>query len=364
MDNKLKKTMIISVVIIFAIFFVVIIIGLMNNRTLSYFKIEQKLKDAAVEYYNAYPKKLPAEEDNESKVDSKTLIDKEYIKSLSKYTDGKECSGEVYVTLRDGEYLYTPYLNCEDYNTKTLSNNIIENESIIEDKNAGEAGLYKYDSTLIYRGENVNNYVSFAGQMWQILRIDENHNIRMIQTESVGKFIWDNRYNIYTGENSGYNDFEKSRMKESFVSLYNGDYGEIFTENEKKFLVKDYLCLDSKNENSFNQNGVIYCNVKSKDKYPFTLPDISEYFIASVDQNCNSFNNYSCMNYNYMDNYSSYWSMNIYEGNTYQAYYISGGAELENINNDLDLRLVVTLSKHALYNDGDGSYDNPYTIQE
>ena len=56
--------------------------------------------------------------------------------------------------------------------------------------------------------------------------------------------------------------------------------------------------------------------------------------------------------------------MNIYDGNTYRAYYISGGAKLKNVSNDSGVRLVVTLSKHALYNNGDGSYDNPYTIQE
>jgi len=364
MDNRLKKTMVISVVAIVAIFLVVMIFGLIKNRNLSYSKVEEKMKNAAIEYYSAHPTELPQEEENDLKIDVKTLVEKEYIKALDEYLeDGKKCSGEVYVTLRNGEYSYTPYLTCEDYTTETLAKHIKEAEELIEDKNAGEHGLYNYDGTLIYRGENVNNYVSFANQLWRVLRIDANGNIRMIQEKDVERITWDNRYNIETEDSTGYNDFEKSRLKDEFARIMNGDYGDIFTEYDKQKMVNDYLCLDAKNESSFNLNGVIECNQKSEDRYQFTLLDINEYYLASADANCNSMNNYSCNNYNYLSTYGSYWSMNRYSGNSYQAYYISGGANLSDVESERKVKMVVTLSKHVPYASGDGSYNNPYVVE-
>ena len=249
--------MIISIIVIFAIFLVVMIFGIINNRNLSYEKLEQKINNAAIEYYNAHPKELPTEEENEIKIDAKMLVEKEYIKPLEKLKKDDICTGEVYVTLRNGEYVYTTYLTCDNYKTKTLLNYITEKENPIDDKNYGRDGLYNYDGTLIYRGENVDNYVSFAGQLWRILRIDSNKNIRLIQTESLGEFIWDDRYNVNTGRNTGYNNFEKSRLREVFLSINKGDFGNIFDKNSKKMIVSDHLCLNSKNEYSFNQNGVI-----------------------------------------------------------------------------------------------------------
>lgn len=363
-DDRLKKTMIISLAVIFLIFVVVLIIGLIKNRNLSYSKVEDKMKEAAMAYYEDNSSKLPTEEENEVKVDVNTLVEGEYLKPLEKYIKkDKQCDGEIYVTLRNGDYIYTTYLNCENYSTNSLYNEITENETIITDVNAGDDGLYSYGDTLIYRGENVNNYVSFAGQLWRILRIDDEHNIRMIQEESVTKIIWDDRYNINTEDNSGYNNFEKSRLQEVFVAVNEGLYGEIFSTTDKEKMVSKNLCLDRKNENVFNNNGIIECNDQSEDKYPFTLLDISEYFIASVDPNCNSFNNYSCTNYNYLNTYSSYWSMNAYSENNYEAYYISGGAQIQDVNRRQELKLVITLSKHSLYAGGEGTYDSPYIIK-
>ena len=364
MNSRLKKTMIISILIVIVLFVIVLIIGMISGRSLSYEKVEEKMKEAAYEYYNAHPKKLPQNEDGETKIDVSTLIEKKYMKSIDKYLkDEKTCKGEVFVTLRNGDYIYTPYLYCENYNTKILVNYIKEKEQIIENINAGEDGLYNYGDKLIYRGENVNNYVFFNDELWRILRIDENNNIRMLQVEGLGEIIWDDRYNADAGKVVGYNKFEKSRMKEVFEKIRDGYYADVLSDNAKQYLVSDYLCLDAKNELSFNQNGIISCNTKSQNKYPFTFVDISEYFIASTDPNCNSFNNISCRNYNYMNYYGGYWSMNASDKNSYQLYYVSGGAYTTNVDEKKNTRLVVTITKNSLYAGGDGTKENPYKIK-
>lgn len=364
LDNRLKKTMVMSVTIISAIFIIVIIIALINNKTLSYSKLEEKIKNAAIKYYNDNPSILPVLEENEVKVDVATLVEGRYLKPLEKYLKkGEDCTAEVYATLKENEYIYTPYLNCTNYSTETLYSRITNNEELINDVSAGKDGLYVYENALIYRGEHVNNYVSFAGQLWRILRIDGDHNFRLLQVEPINQMVWDNRYNVDTKINSGYNNFEKSRMKETFEAIYNDQYGKIFSEADKLYMIKKNLCLDTKNNTSFSNNGVIECNVMSEEKYLFSLLDMSEYFVASTDLNCNSFNNPSCRNYNYLNIYGSYWSMNAYSGNSYQAYYISSGAQLTDVNEKEDVRLIITLSKHVLYNSGDGSQKNPYIIK-
>ena len=152
-----------------------------------------------------------------------------------------------YVTLRNGDYIYTPYLYCENYNTEFLYDYIKEKEQIIENINAGEDGLYKYGDKLIYRGEIVNNYVFFNDELWRILRIDENNNIRMIQNEGLGEIVWDDRYNANVDKTIGYNGFEKSRLKETFEKIRNGYYADVLSDDAKQYLVNEYLCLDVKN---------------------------------------------------------------------------------------------------------------------
>ena len=110
-----------KVLIVIVLFVIVLIIGMISGRSLSYEKVEEKMKEAAYEYYNAHPKKLPQNEEGETKIDVSTLIENNYMKSINEYLkDEKTCKGEVFVTLRNGDYIYTPYLYCENYNTEFL----------------------------------------------------------------------------------------------------------------------------------------------------------------------------------------------------------------------------------------------------
>ena len=145
-----------------------------------------------------------------------------------------------------------------------------------------ESGLIKYTdengvNTYMYRGINVNNYVSFAGDTWRVLRIQEDGTIKLIRnqaldyvntefdygyTETVNGVTYDYvpfykqidgpQYNVYTGSNiegylsawyqsalSSYDDkivtnkycsdryesAEDSDIKTTFFSNYDNMYG-------------------------------------------------------------------------------------------------------------------------------------------
>ena len=72
------------------------------------------------------------------------------------------------------------------------------------------AGLYEVNentednkTTYIFSGSSVNNYLSFAGKMWRIMRINEDGSIRIILNESAGKSAFNtsstNYYNPLVG---------------------------------------------------------------------------------------------------------------------------------------------------------------------
>lgn len=359
LDKRISRTIIGFLIAVIIIIIVVFIIGKMTNKRISYSSLEKKINEAAIEYYDNNKSLLPSIEGEEIKIDTTTLIENKHLKELTKYIKNEVCKGEVYASYTNGNVLYTPYLNCDNYKTKTLYSEIINNEDIVTEGN----GLYNYDGTLIYRGEEVNNYIEYAGQLWHILRINEDKTIRIFQVESMGRFAWDNRYNVNVSKYYGYNDFEISRLKEKFPLIYSGYYGKIFQEGQLKYLTWQNLCLDKKTDSSFDVSGNIECNSPSKEKYQFGLPDISEYFIASIDSSCNSFNNLACTNYNYMNSYGGYWSMNAKSDNSYESYYISGGAYSAKVNELQSLKLILTLSKHTMYESGDGTADNPYKIK-
>ncbi len=63
--------------------------------------------------------------------------------------------------------------------------------------------------TYYFRGEVDNNYVSFAGFIWRIVRINEDGSIRLIKNENIGKVIWGDpgqNSNVYVGYMYGAND--------------------------------------------------------------------------------------------------------------------------------------------------------------
>lgn len=66
------------------------------------------------------------------------------------------------------------------------------------DTNSGEPTYY-------FRGDEVKNYVNFAGKKWRIIRINEDKTIRLILTESIGTMMF----------SSGYDDVKDSYYSNS-----------------------------------------------------------------------------------------------------------------------------------------------------
>lgn len=355
LDKSIKRAIVGGIVIVVIAIIIVFILGSLNNRKLSYEKLENKIKNAAITYYEKFPEKLPQSEGGEVKLNVSELIDAGLIKKLSVYNDD-QCDANVYVQNNGDKKIYIVYLDCENYVTNTLANYIKKGEVVTEGN-----GLYNYGDEFVYRGDKINNYIKFSNKIWRILRINSDNSIRIIEIKSKKKNNWDNRYNIDFNEYVGINDFEVSRIKD-FLLKYGNDKN--IKKESTKWIVSKKACLDKKDSINFSNLVSLECLNYSEEKYQFLLPQVEEYYIASIDSNCNKMRSASCTNYNYLSS-GVYWTLTPSAKYSNKVYTIgSNMAKLNETDRSFTVRFVTNLSQHVLYDSGDGSYENPYTIQE
>lgn len=366
-DKKYIKFGLIAIGIIIAIIVILVLVRIFITSKLSYSELESKMKDVAISYYKNHKDLLPKTEDTEVTLTSEKMVNDELMKPFEKYikNDSVTCSGKVIVTNNNGNYLYTPYLNCgKEYKTTTLVETLIDNKNIVDNGD----GLYNMGDYYLYRGEKVNNYIEFAGEKWRILKINNDGTIKIIQNEitTIDKdkaFLYDDRYNQEKKSNVGFNNFNVSRIKDVLNEIYNGNK---FNNVEKSYIVSKNLCIGARNNNETNISDAIECAVLTDYKYPIGLIQANEYMQASLDSNCTDSTKKECSNYNYLATSNNYWTNTPYNSkysNTYEVYVINKSLYYDTASRKKELKLVVNLSSHSLYSSGDGSEEHPYVIK-
>ena len=359
-NRKLMIYLMIAVGFIIVLFIFMGIVKAISGSRLSYDGVESKLKSAAISYYEDNKSLLPNVDGNTLEVDDITLVEAGKIKSLDKIAPkGSTCSGKVTVQKNGENYLYTPYLDCGDnYKTSNLTNKIKSDNPVVTEKD----GLYVFGDALLFKGEKVNNYVSFSGKIWRIMRINSDGTLRLLEDDIEYTGVWDDRYNINRESYTGINDFFKSRLKDGLDKIYN-EMG-LFNDDAKSKIVSKPLCVGKRNINETNNTGSIECLVTT-DPLPIGLMQVNEFMIASLDPNCRLATDTQCANYNYLSNYTkSTWTLNADSDNTYKAYKFAGDGFTSSISsNEFGLRLVINLSSNLVYTKGSGTLEDPYIIK-
>lgn len=359
-NKKLMMYLIIAVGFIVALFIFMGIVKLISGSRLSYDNVEIKLKNAAVEYYKDHSELLPNVEGNTVSVDATTLHESKKIKSLDKIVKkGSSCTGEVKVQKNGDFYLYTPYLDCgEEYKTTNLTDKILSDNHVVTEKD----GLYAFGDDFLFRGEKVNNYVSFSGKTWRILRINADKTIRLIEDDVEYTGVWDDRYNITRQGYTGINDFFKSRLKDGLENVYN-KMG-LFNDTAKSQIVSKGLCVGKRSISETDNSGSVECSTVT-DPLPVGLMQVNEFMIASLDPNCSFATDAQCSNYNYLANYTkSTWTLNADLDSTYKSFKFTGDGFTSSINsNESGFRLVINLSGNLMYIKGSGTQTDPYIVK-
>ena len=351
---------------VFAVIILIIIISvllpLFKTEKLTYSDVENKMKQAAIEYYKDNKELLPLP-GGTTTITYSELQQKKLLKPVNKYLDNNvQCSGQVVVNNNNGNYSYTPYLNCGDeYTTIELYKKVLNNNEIVTQRD----GLYLINNAKVFRGERINNYVSFANKTWRILRIESDNSIKLLLDNANTRTSWDNRYNSEKKYNSGKNIYNISRLKESIDSLYNDS--TFLSNDDKSKLVSKNLCIGNRSKTETNNSGSAECKTVLENQY-IGLIGLYEYITASIDEKCQNYSNNECQNYNYLTRHSdnnSWWTITPVAENSYEVYQIGsyGNMSIVNCSNIAVIRPTVYLSSDVMYSSGTGTETDPYVIK-
>lgn len=361
-NKKLITYIIIAVGVVVGLIIVMAILSGIKGSKISPETLEKKLNDAAVAYYKDHVDLLPMNEGETATISDATLISGGYIKNFSKLLKkGYSCTGSVNVQKNGETYLYVTDLDCgESYRTKKLADKIKEDNPIVTQGD----GLYQYGENLIFKGEKVNNYISFDGQVWLVVRINPDNTLRVIEQDIVYKDeTWDDRYNINRSGNTGINDFEISRVSDGLDKIYYET--DTFSVDGKSKIVFKNLCIGKRHESDYDNSGNIECSVMTEKARPIGLLQTNEFMLASLDNNCTYTFDTQCSNYNYLANLQkSTWTLNADADTTHKAYKFFGvNYALATCSSNSGLRLVINLSSNLNYSGGTGTEQDPYIVK-
>ena len=360
LENKMFMMLMGGIVVLIIVIIVVSIMSSFNTgRVRSFSELEAKLASAARDYYKKEASRLPKTVGSTTTISASSLTSSGYIKNLESISPkGSTCSGEVVVKNVNGNHLYQAYLNCgSDYSTERASNYILDNTSVV----SSGVGLYKQGDNYYYRGENPNNYITFAGMEYRIVKINQDGTMDIIANEKRTRSEWDDRYNNERESNVGVNNYSLSRAKDYLLAFINS---ESFSDSDRLMMEPFSLCVGKVSENSaysLEQE----CSSKIDNELVGLLP-LSNYLYASLDSSCQSVMDGSCENYNYLANYvSNWWTQTADADSTYKVYdiYSGGGLGLVRASNSYSLREVIRLTDQVVYVSGNGTETAPYVIK-
>lgn len=360
--------------IIFLLLLLLVIWIISKNKAnyITYEKLIEKMEMATVEYYKDNQRPV---ENGEFYLSYDSLVEGKYIKPLNKLLkNGDECNAHVIVINKDANYSYTPYLNCtgnNGYETLELYKRLIDPINIV----TNGSGLYKAsDGSYYYRGEVTNNYIKLGTRksddkdidnIWRILSVESDGTIKIRNTRSTNSsYVWDDRYNAEAEYNCGYNDFEKSRLKDTLIFLSNRD--SVMNEKYRAKLVAKKLCIGKRNNDDSKKDGSLECSLMTNDLYSVGVISAYEFMRASLDNNCNNTTSQSCSNYNFLSSgdHSNEWTLTAYKDDDRNSYMFNGSS-LQISKNDNERRLYITayLSDKSFYLKGSGTLNDPYEIR-
>lgn len=366
-NDQMKKLVIILgavVVGIIVIFGLGSMMGGKSTSKLDYKELEEKIKEVGQEYFEENKSLLPKNDGESKEVTVDDLVKLEMMSPIEDLLkEDATCTGKAVVKNVSGKYSYTGLIDCGDkYVTSNLYQKIIDDNPVVTSGN----GLYSQNGEFVFRGENLNNYVEFAGSKWLILKVDKDNDIKLLQIDREGERVpFDDRYNSDKKSTVGKNDFNISRIKDSLNEIYNSDK---FSEEEKALIVPKQLCIGARSEEDITNDGTIECSTLTSENVYVGLIQTNEYLNASLDSACKTIDDSECQNYNYLasnSSSSSWWTITPVKENTYQAYYIEsyGRIEAKNCSNSAAIRPVIYISKDVMFDSGKGTEEEPYIVK-
>lgn len=360
MDEKLKKIIFI-VLGCFVVLFLFLFLMSSCSKKISPQRLETQIVNNAQNYYDIHKEELPSK-NTVLTLSLSDLVNKGIIKDLNKLLeDDTTCSGNLIIENNNGNYMYSPSLNCtgsnESYKTENLKELLLEN--VVTSGN----GLYSVGDSFYFRGDNINNYIVFDGLLWRITKINNDNSIRLIEFKRREPIVWDDRYNDEMRSSTGINNFYynnlSSRILENLTEIYNSE--NVLSNDAKGFIKETSLCIGKRSEIETINDGTIECAKRLDNQY-IGLLQLNEYMIASLDPNCLATTSTACRNYNYLADFAnSYWTLTANSDNTNQVYKINTTVVSTSASNSGMARMVINISENTNV-EGTGTELDPYKV--
>ena len=205
-----------------------------------------------------------------------------------------------------------------------ISNEITSKSEIVYEG----SGLYISGGNYIYKGNVNNNYLKYNNLLWRIVKINKDDTIDIILDDYINVFNWDSNNNEYIKSNiyNYLNDYYLKRLNKNLLTSFS-------------------VCTDK-----FDKLSELACNNKSDNNYVGLL-DVSNFLNSIVDGE------------SYLVNDSEiFWLSN--QGSE-KIWHTNGvNVSMSEGHNFYEVRPMVTLKATTILYDGDGSKENPYTIEE
>lgn len=368
MLKKLDKKFLIlaGFLVLFPIITLILLMLLQSceNKTGSYEKYEEKMTDAAKVYFKKN-KLLPKNEGDIFTVKLSTLVNNGYIKSSEKYLNDSSCTGTITVRRNgvleqnEGGFLnYISSLKCKNYKTNTLGN------LIMKDLTTKDSGLYKVGNEYIYKGNQLNNYITFYGTDYRIMGLTSNGLIKLIKSEpEITSRLWDNKYNIEVKHSYGKNIYSDSLILQYLMEDYKNNKKN--SKKAKPHIVANNICIGKRKKDDVSISKELDCQNVLQNQL-LSILSVSDYAMASLDPDCNSVVSKSCNNYNYLHHVaSSTWTSNAVLDNTYEVFYVSDGIIYsQEANKYNEYNTIIYLDANEKVNLGTGSLEKPYILKD
>ncbi len=358
MDKKTKVYLYGTMIIIIFIIIIAIASCALKTKKITYLQMEDKMAEAASEYFKDNVAQKPVA-GSEVIIDMSALVEGEYIKPFTDLLEkGENCSGQVKVKNNNETLIYVPYLTCgTDYFSTELYKKVITSTVTSGD------GLYKIGNEYIYRGQNVANFVSFANKIWRVVKVTNNQTMLILyESDKKLSYSYDDRFNTERKTNSGINDFEVSRLKESLNGYLTNEAN--FSESDLSKMVSMTLCTGNRTTTQLFSSGKVECN--KTEVSMIGIMNIYDYAKASLDKTCQKPEDLQCQNYNYLaETNRSWWTSTGASDTTFRSYIIKTKGAIDDVlcSSKAGIRPIITIDSETFARGGTGTQADPYVVK-
>ena len=272
----------------------------------------------------------------------------------------------------------------KELKSEIMKNKIITAEPTLttSSNNTSDAsGLYKSTATntgnptYYFRGNVENNYVSFAGQAWRIVRINEDGTIRIVMQDGIN----DNTWYFFNSNYDNYTYMYYSNSSNAKIQLENWYQTNIWSKTDlaKNVAGGNYYCEQAKAK--------AYDSMTSGSATMTTYTSYTPDFKCSSDGNgkgvvsasvgllsydevvyAGGYYNQSNSNY-YLYNNSPFWTMSPagFSGSHSCVWFVYTTGHIGNgdFTYTRRLRAVLNLTADTQISDGDGTKENPFVVE-